>query len=88
MNFKNSELSKEAIIKAINNQIKNNDPAETKHTYDRLMAEMGDHEEVMKYLGIVMSAEIFDVLKKKEPFNRERYIERLNKLPDTAWLDK
>lgn len=88
MNFRNSELGKEAIIEAINNQIENNDPAETKHTYDRLVAEIGDHEEVMKYLGIVMSAEIFDVLKNQELFNRQRYIERLNKLPDTSWLDK
>jgi hypothetical protein len=88
MNFRNSELGKEAIIEAINNQIENNDPEETKQTYDRLMVEIGDHEEVMKYLGIVMSAEIFNILKNQELFNRQRYIERLNKLPDTSWLDK
>ena len=75
------------MLEAINNQIQNNDPPETKQTYDRLMKEIKNHDEVMKYLGVVMMAEIFDILKSKKPFNKKRYIERLNKLPDISWAE-
>jgi hypothetical protein len=77
----------EAALEAINNQIKNNNPPETKQTYDRLMKIIKNHDEVMKYLGVVMMAEIFDVLKNKQPYDEKRFIERLNKLPDTSWAD-
>jgi hypothetical protein len=33
-------------------------------------------------IGCVVISKIFDVLKKKEDFNEERYITALNKLPE------
>lgn len=37
---------------------------------------------VKELIGVVVSSEIFDILKKKEPFNKERFVKALNKLPD------
>ena len=77
-----NEYLKGAIIEVVDNQIKSLDPPETKETYDRLL-EMGHSEEKAKELiGVVVSAEIFDIIKKKEPFNKERFVKALNKLPD------
>jgi uncharacterized hydantoinase/oxoprolinase family protein len=76
-----------AVFEAINNQIQGNNPPETKQTYDRLMKEIKNHNEVMKYIGVVMMAEILDILKSKKPFNKKKYIERLNKLPDISWAE-
>jgi hypothetical protein len=87
MPSKKSIFSEEAVFEAIDNQIKNNDPPETKQTYERLMKEINDHEEVMEYLGVVMRSEILDILKSKKPFNRKRYVERLNRLPDISWAE-
>ena len=87
MVIKNLNYAGEVVLVAINNQINNNNPPETKQTYDRLMKIINNHDEVMKYLGVVMMAEIFDVLKTKQPFDEKRYIERLNKLPDISWAD-
>jgi len=87
MSSKESFFSEEAVLEAINNQIENNDPPETKKTYDRLMKEIRNHDEVMEYLGVVMRSEILDILKSKKPFNRKRYVERLNKLPDVSWAE-
>ena len=87
MVIKNLNYAGEAALEAINNQINNNNPPETKQTYDRLMKIIKNHDDVMKYLGVVMMAEIFDVLKSNQPFNEKRYIERLNKLPDISWAD-
>jgi predicted secreted Zn-dependent protease len=87
MPSKDLKFAGEAVCEAINNQIQGNNPPETKQTYDRLMKEIKNHDEVMKYIGVVMMAEILDILKSKKPFNKERYIERLNKLPDISWAE-
>jgi uncharacterized hydantoinase/oxoprolinase family protein len=87
MPSKKSFFSQEAVLEAINNQIESNDPPETKKTYDRLMKEIKNHDEVMEYLGVVMRSEILDILKSKKPFNRKRYVERLNRLPDVSWAE-
>ena len=87
MPSKDLNLAGEAVFEAINNQIQGNNPPETKQTYDRLMKKIKNHDEVMKYIGVVMMAEILDILKSKTPFNKKRYIERLNKLPDVSWAE-
>jgi hypothetical protein len=87
MSSKDLNFAGEAVFEAINNQIRDNNPPETKQTYDRLMKEIKNHNEVMKYIGVVMMAEILDILKSRKPFNKKRYIGRLNKLPDISWAE-
>ncbi|MGA2467038.1 MAG: hypothetical protein ABSH06_22150 [Thermodesulfobacteriota bacterium] len=87
MSSKDLNFAGEAVFEAINNQIRNNNPPETKQTYDRLMKKIKNHDEVMKYIGVVMMAEILDILKSRKPFNKKRYIGRLNKLPDISWAE-
>ena len=82
------ELLRQQLIEVINTQISENNPPETKLTYDRLMKQFKDHDEVMRHIGCVIVAEIFDVLKKKEPYNKERYVEKLNNLPDLSWMNE
>ena len=71
----------EEMKKVVRNQIRQNDPPETKQTYDRLIKEGFHEEEVMRQLAIVVAAEMYDVMKNNAPFNQERYIKRLNNLP-------
>lgn len=87
MSSKDLNFAGEAVFEAINNQIRNNNPPETKQTYDRLMKKIKNHDEVMKYIGVVMMAEILDILKSRKPFNKKRYLGRLNKLPDISWAE-
>ncbi len=87
MSSKDLNFAGEAVFEAINNQIQNDDPPQTKQTYDRLMKAIKNHDEVMKYIGVVMMAEILDILKSRKPFNKKRYIGRLNKLPDISWAE-
>jgi len=87
MSPKESVFSEEAVLKEIKDQIENNDPPETKQTYNRLMKEIKNHDEVMEYLGVVMRSEILEILISKKPFNRKRYVERLNRLPDISWAE-
>ena len=72
---------KSAILEVVENQLQADDPPETRQTFDRLISEGYSEEEAKKLIGCVVSSEIFDVLKKQEPFNPKRYAKALNELP-------
>ena len=76
---------KSAILEVVENQLQANDPPETRQAYDRLISEGYSEVEVKKLIGCVVSSEIFDVLKKQEPFNPERFAQALNELPKLPW---
>ncbi|MBT4294579.1 MAG: hypothetical protein HN995_04995 [Candidatus Marinimicrobia bacterium] len=80
MNDVNPALGEE-MKEVVRHQIRSNDPPETKKTYDRLIKQGVVEDEVMRLLSIVVASEVFDVMKKGEPFNLERYIIKLDKLP-------
>lgn len=72
---------KSAILDVVDNQLQANDPPETRQTFDRLISEGYSEEEAKKLIGYVVTSEIFDVLKKQEPFKPERFAKALNELP-------
>ncbi len=79
------ELLRSIIFDVINNQIRDGTPPETKETYDRLLAEGYSEEEVMKYIGAVVSSEIFDVIKEQQSYDEDRYVAALRALPRLPW---
>ena len=81
MKEQTSEIAQQAIFEAIENQIRDRDPAATKETYDRLVSEGHSHDQVMKLLGMALSVEIFGALKKSETFNERRFVSNLKNLP-------
>ena len=76
---------KEAILKVVNTQINDNEPPETRETYNRLISEGHSENEAKRLIGCVISSEIFDILKKKEEFNKERFVQALSNLPTLPW---
>ncbi len=82
---KTNPVLKQAILEAVENQLRDLDPPETKETYDRLKAAGHPDAEARRLIGCVISAEIFDVLKQNQPFNRERFVRALNNLPRMPW---
>jgi len=50
MSSKDLNFAGEAVFEAINNQIRNNNPPETKQTYDRLMKKIKNHDEVIEVI--------------------------------------
>ena len=81
----NKKQMRKIFLEIINNQIRDNNPPETKQTLDRLISEGISEKEAMDLIGCVVISEIFDVLKNKEEYNEERYIAALNKLPEQPW---
>jgi len=74
-----------AILKVVENQLRNNDPPQTKQTFERLNAAGHSEDEAKRLIGCVVTSEIFDVLKKQEPFNLDRFVKALDRLPAIPW---
>ena len=79
--MKPNEKVRDEIFQIIKNQLDDNDPPETKMTYNRLISLGYDEFETNQLIGQCIGVEIFDVLKHKKPFNQSRYIKNLNQLP-------
>jgi len=76
------QLAGEAMVEAVENQIRDNDPPETKITLERLMSLGESRENAMRYIASVLSIELFEALKNKTPYNEERYLRNLGNLPE------
>jgi len=77
----NEEL-RDQIFGIIENQIKANEPPETRITYNRLR-KMGYSDFVTKqYIGQCLAVELFGALKYQKPYNEKRYVKNLQNLPE------
>lgn len=74
-------------MEVLDNQLRGNEPPETRETFERLKRQGIDEEETRRLIACVIAAEIFDVMKKKTPFDRERFVGRLATLPEMLWMD-
>ncbi|MBC8375004.1 MAG: hypothetical protein H8E26_03095 [FCB group bacterium] len=72
----------EEFKEVVRSQIRQNDPPETKNTFERLLNEGFSEDEVIRQLAVVVAAEVFDVMKGEKPFDHERFVKRLNDLPN------
>jgi len=56
--------------------------------FKRLIEAGHSEKEAKRLIACVVSAEIFDTLKKNEPFNLDRFVRALNKLPTMPWEEE
>ena len=76
-----------AILEVVDNQLRDGNPPETRTTLDRLLANGTEENEARRLIACVGAAEMFEVMKTKSPFDRERFVSRLAKLPEMPWDD-
>lgn len=75
------EALRTATREVLANQLRDNDPPETRETYDRLKFLGIAEDEVRRLLSAIITVEIFAVVKEGRPFDRARFVERLRALP-------
>jgi hypothetical protein len=85
VNEPDPEIVRNIILEIVQNQLRDNDPPETRETLARLTSEGISEEEAIKMIACAISTEIFHILKYQEEFNRERYISNLRRLPQLPW---
>ena len=76
-----NEKLREQIFKMIKNQIRDNDPPETKATYDRLRNEGYDDFQTRQLIGQCLAVELFGAMKLGKPYDNKRYVKNLLALP-------
>ncbi len=72
---------REMFFEIIENQIRDDNPKETKITFDRLLSEGFSEFEAKQLIGQCIALEIFRMTKYKEEYNNDRYIKNLLNLP-------
>jgi len=83
----NPRLQK-AIFDVIDKQIKEDDPPETRETFNRLVREGHSKTETRKLIGCAVVVEIYDIMKHQKPFDRERFVGNLGRLPELPFDDE
>ena len=71
-----------ATLEVVENQIRENDPPETRQTLDRLLADGYTKSEAEELIGSVLTREISGMLDRGEEFDRDRYVVALGRLPE------
>jgi len=71
-----------AFLEVVENQLRDNDPPETRQTLERLRAEGYSARDAKRLIAAVASVEIYDILKHQQAFNQARFIAALHKLPE------
>jgi len=71
-----------AILETVENQLRDLDPPETKETFDRFLDAGYSDEEARELIGYVVAAEIFEILKYMKPFDHQRFVNALRRLPE------
>jgi hypothetical protein len=86
--MESNEIIREQIFEIIENQIALNKPPETKQTLKRLVDSGYSDQDARMLIGQCLTVEIFNILKHKLPFNNERYVSNLKKLPEEPGDDQ
>ena len=72
---------KKSFLEVVENQLRDNDPPQTRETLDRLMAEGVSEDDAKIYIAQAVCIEVWDVLRNKNAFNLMRYVRNLKNLP-------
>lgn len=70
------------FLQTVQNQLDENNPPETKQTYDRLIAQGISDEDARIHIAQAVCVEVWDCLHNQNPFNLERFVKNLKRLPE------
>lgn len=82
MNPGDPSIARAAIVEAVENQLKENNPPKVSKTLERLLASGMSRDEAINCIASALSVEIFDAIQNVQAFNSQRYDRNLEKLPE------
>jgi hypothetical protein len=71
---------KAAILEVVENQVRDNDPPETRQTLERLLGRGYSRKQATEMIGSAVVEEIWAVMHDHKPFDRARFIAFLEQL--------
>jgi hypothetical protein len=79
----NSPISR-AVMEIVENQLRDKDPAEVRHTLDRLITEGGSGTYARRLIGIVLLMEMNEMIAQHRAFDEVAYGTALRRLPNLS----
>ena len=79
--MKGDKILRANIFEVVENQMKANKPPETNLTYKGLLQLAYSDFQIKQMIGQCITVEIFEIGKSGKPFDEQRYIRNLKKLP-------
>ena len=79
--MESNEIIRKQIFEIIANQRRANEPKETNLAFKRLVKLGYTEYEAKQLIGQCVAVEIYDAIKYGKPYDNDRYIRHLNKLP-------
>ena len=76
------------MFEVIENQLRNNDPPETRKTLERLVCRGHSRQEAMRLIACVLATELFNVMKSESPYDHARYVANLKRLPELPFEEE
>jgi len=80
--MKPGDILKQQFLEIVDNQLEDNDPPETKQAFDRLRKEGYSDADTRALIAQCVAAEMFNVMKNNKPYDNERYVKNLSRLPE------
>jgi len=78
-------MMRESLYQALENQMRDGTPLETKETFERLVREGTSEEDTMELMATVLFVEMFEILKDNRVFDEKKYVENLKALPNLSF---
>ena len=75
----------EMILEVVRNQIRDNDPPETRQTFEGLKSEGYSADEARRLISTAVTVELFHITRDRQPFQRDRFVWNLTHLPREPW---
>ena len=85
MSQKASPEVTQAILEVVENQLRDNNPPETRATLDRLQSQAMSRPEAVRLIACVVADEMFHVLRHGAVFDEKRFVANLKRLPAMPW---
>ncbi|MGI5310504.1 hypothetical protein [Rheinheimera sp. WS51] len=82
------QLDQDLLFEIVENQLADNNPTDVKATLMRLCMTGNSRDEAIELIACALAPEMIAVVEHQQSFNLTRYIEHLNLLPQTPWLDE
>jgi hypothetical protein len=70
------------ILAIVENQLRDNDPPETRATLARLLREGHSEPDAKRMIACVVAAEVFEILRAGRAHDHDRYVAALAALPE------
>jgi len=77
-----NQILHETFMEVVENQIRDDNPPETRKTYDRLISHGISDKAARNYIGEAVCVEVWDIMRNNKEFNLKRFLKNLKRLPN------